>query len=171
MTDDAVVLYKLYNKDELLDICEELQLPKFSMKDTSKTLVSMIEADFDENGIPPDDDCSDLLYNFIRDGGWADEEESDEVEEPEVEEEVKPVPEQPVEEVEMPDCFGWADERDKSCKICKVFDLCMTERIAIREQELPCFGLLYAVNDEQCMNCLEAGPCRLIVEKNIKVVK
>ena len=160
----TVILHKEYSKDELLQLCEQLDIPKFSMTDTSKALIDKINEDLDTNGVPTDEDCSDLLYNYLCDAGYIEGEEVDE--EPELEQviEVEPMLEN------LPDCYGFADDRDKACKICRVFAQCMEERTMIREQELPCFGKLFDANAEECGMCLEAGPCRLIVTESIKII-
>lgn len=155
-------LHSMYTKDELLTLCEELQVDKISMSDNTRKLVSKIIDNLNAEGVPEDDECSDLLYNFLIDSEFIDDPDAEEEEAQEEEPQL-------VEEITLPDCYGFADDRDKSCKICRVFTQCMNERIEIRQNELPCFGTLYDNTAEECKLCLEAGPCRTASLQTIKV--
>lgn len=162
---DYDAILKEFTKPELVKIANELEID-LPDKATSTRLIININADLTENGIPEEDDCSDLLEDFLWVAGFIADDEDDETEE-EVEEE--PVPEPVVEESALPDCYGCADERDPSCKRCKVFTGCMAERVSIRERELECFGKLFDINAQECGHCLEAGPCKIAL-RDVKVV-
>ena len=150
-------LYKEFSKDELLAVCNELDIDVNSRTTTRKLVAAAIE-DMESNGVPDDDDISDVLWQFVDMAGLLDEE----VEDTEIEEDDLTKTQIEIESGSVPDCFSWADRRDVACKRCAVVEACMSERVAVRESELPCFGRLYDRNDEQCNSCLEAGPCREI---------
>lgn len=155
---DMADLLQQFSKPELIDICNELSIQHKGK--TSRKLVVAILDDLDNKGLPDDDEMSDDLWEFCDVAGYFDDELEEEDEEPEEDEE------EPAEVTieNEPDCFSFADERDPACGRCSLFDLCMTERKTIRKTELKCFGIFYNRHDENCQNCLEAGPCRLIVE-------
>lgn len=163
MNDDIL---KEFTKPELQKIADELEIETGNI--SSKKLIQLINADLTENGIPEEDDCSQLLEDYLYVAGFIDAGEEATESEPEAVE-PEPQPEPILDEAELPDCYKCADERDPSCKRCKVFDACMRERIAIREHELPCFGKLFDINAEECSHCLEAGPCKIAL-RDVKVM-
>ena len=69
-------------------------------------------------------------------------------------------------DVELPDnlpqCWGYADEKDPACGKCLVFKPCTKLRIERRPQ---CFGQLFDKHAPECIACLEAPFCKIEVEK------
>lgn len=157
-------LYKDFTKPELIAICIELDV-SYNTTDTSRTLVGLILDNLDNEGLPDDDDMSDPLWDFVDMAGYNDEEAE------EVDEEVDEVEEDEeddndgagVIEGEEPHCFSFAYERDPACGKCPVYDACNAERIAIRTNDMQCFGIMYSPTDENCSTCIEAGPCRAVM--------
>lgn len=155
-------VYKEFSKPEIVKICEELDIV-VEPDDTKKVLVDVILEDLDENGVPEDDEMSELLWQFV-DYVYDDEED----EEPE---EIEETSEETPNRIELDvlaidhHCFRFYEKRDPACGKCPIATVCEEERIRVRTEELECFGKLYSASDEDCKNCLEAGPCRKIVER------
>jgi len=59
-------------------------------------------------------------------------------------------------EAEFPDCFGFKDTRDPSCRRCKVKDACEVRQLEIRPE---CFGVEWSEKDVECQACLVASQC------------
>jgi len=148
MVADAKTVYTQFQKRELISIVEEMGLD-IQLDTRASDIVAAIYRDIDENGVPDtDDDMSDLLLEFLVAAEYVDENGNVLVEQKEDDDD---------DEDSVPD-----DERDPSCKRCKVFNRCMKMRINARPD---CYGKLYEVRDEQCKVCLEALPCSIIVSK------
>lgn len=164
MADDYISsLAKEFRKRELCDICEELEL-EISISQHSLVIIEKIIADLDNNGIPEFDDCSELMQEFLISSGYTDEEgniipEDEDTDESEEEESIEEI-------LEEPDCFklSLADDRDPSCKRCRLLSQCMVNRIANRPG---CFGILWDKNNEECKVCLELYPCGVKFQSNI----
>lgn len=147
-------VYTQFKKGELLEIAKELDL-NLAVSVRSKEIVEAVFADFKENGLPEPDSVSDMLFEFLVSAEFIDENGnvlSDEQGE-----------EGAIDDADLPVCFSFADERDPSCKECRVLVLCGKERIKNRP---PCYGKLYLATDEQCKACIEALPCSQIVNQN-----
>ena len=149
-------LIQLFTLVELNSILDELDID-FNSTDTA-AMINAIIADLKRYEPPYADDCSDLLYDFLVESGYA-EEVTDVIDDGGVVNE-----EIDVEEVESPDCYSYADKRDPACKRCKLFDGCALARVTVRETELHCFGKKFDVRNEDCISCLEAGYCRSAFE-------
>lgn len=148
---------KEFTKREIVKIVRELGMkPDRSIR--SAQLITTITDDLLENGIPEPQDMSDELFEFLLTIEWINDD-GDIIYEEEGgadEEDKEPVVD--LDEVDLPACFGFADSRDPACKRCKVFDLCMKERLSVRPE---CFGLLFDENHPECQACLEANFCRV----------
>lgn len=129
-----------FTKTELLEISKELKLDHRS-GDLAKDILDDILEDLDDNGIPDETKCSDLMLEFLIAAEYVDEEDADEE----------------VEEIKLPECFGFQDSRDPACAKCRVQDKCIVERTANRPE---CFGLLFSQSAEECKVCLEAAYCK-----------
>lgn len=151
MSDNHTDLHELFKHDELLSMCAELNIGVYSASNTALELVNIIIKDLDDNGVPAEDDCSDLLADFILDAGYEDDDEE--------------VGDDNVEVIEHPHCFGFADKRDPACKRCPLMALCMATRLRARDSELPCYGLEYEPTAPECSSCMERGACRQLVIK------
>lgn len=161
-------LHRYYTKEELISLAELFGLDTGG---NTRELVGRILSDLQANGVPDEDDecVDDLVYNFLCDAGYYDcgdaegevETGIEELMEEEESEEVDYVekPEEEEETIEPPDCYGFADERDKACRACKIMSACMKYRKQVRA-ELPCYGIMFDGHSEECKACLEAGPCR-----------
>lgn len=62
----------------------------------------------------------------------------------------------------LPECWGYADDKDPACGKCIVMKQCMKLRISRRPQ---CFGELFSVHAPECIACLEAKFCKIEVER------
>jgi len=153
-----VLLHKEFRKSELFDIADELDLDvEEGLR--SLELSDLLVEDIETNGVPEPEECSDLMFEFLVVAGFVDED-GEIIEYVEEEEETEEINYE-----EMPECFSLADDRDPACNRCKVFEICMKERIANRPK---CFGRLYSPNAEECKNCLEALYCKPITEQKEK---
>lgn len=143
-----------YSIDELLQIASELGLKKpTTKKGLSVRLVGgTILGDLQDNGVPDPDDraaCSDLMYDFLVNTGFVEEEEDEQSEE---------IVEEPI---KKPECFSLADDRDPSCRKCKVLEMCKVKRIQSRPK---CFGVLWDPNEVECKVCIEFNFCKQALE-------
>jgi len=155
MVADAKTVYTQFQKRELISIAEELNI-EISVNTRASEIVDVIYSDINANGVSDtDDELSDLLSEFLVAAEYIDENGNVLVEQKEEDEDEVP-------DDKLPKCFTLADERDPSCKRCRVLDRCMKARIDARPT---CYGKLYSVTDEQCKVCLEALPCSIIVSK------
>lgn len=149
-------IVKRFGKSGLLSVADELGL---SVKSSVNAidLVDMIDEDLEVNGVPEDmtEIAEDLAFvlGYIDEDGNVIEGEDDDAEDELGSEEV-------IEE-DLPDCFGYADDKDPACKKCKIFSLCMTERIELRP---PCFGNMYDGSSPECDNCIEKLDCKEAME-------
>lgn len=185
-------LMQEFEKLELVAVAEELELV---VQDGQSTL-SIIEAirkSLREEGIPAEEDCSDLLDDFLFVAGYIDEAGNIVDEDPEggelgnVVDSARIVSEDKLvvhtemgdgvverethfivdgKEVPKPQCYGFAEERDPACKRCRVMEYCKKERLASRPA---CFGKLFSATDENCADCLEAASCKIVTLDQIKV--
>lgn len=151
---DNSEIVKRFGKKTLLGMCEELGVEVRSSV-RAADLVDIIDDDLDENGVPEEmsEELEDLAFVL----GYIDEDgnliEPDDTEGEKEQEEVI--------DGELPDCYGYADGQDPACKKCKIFDLCMAERIALRPA---CFGTMYDNNSPECHGCIEAMECKRHME-------
>lgn len=155
-----------FRKDELISLCQELGI-EFELHEMSRDIVKKLISDLDVNGIPDPYECSELMFNFMFNLGYIDEEGNvleDKEAQPNEVENVKP--EEP--KVKYPPCWGHEDERDPACRRCKVQQICREYTQSIRPV---CFGKLFDSSSEDCKNCLVAGLCRLAYAENVKVIK
>jgi len=132
-----------FSKPELLEVAKELDLESKST-DQARNIIRNIISDLDKQGIPDEEECSDLMYEFLVAAEFI------EVEEEEEPDEVEPI--------KLPECFGFEDNKDPACGKCRVKDQCIKERTANRPE---CFGLLFSKNAEECRVCLEASFCAI----------
>ena len=167
-------LMEQYSKDEVIDLCGELDL---TVADSTRfpDVVKLLLAELDENGVPENADCSELMSDFIyvaeyvdEDGELVDiEEEAEEEKVVEVEEDnriPKIVPDNPSIELDidrLPECFGFHDARDPACRKCKIKVSCQDERTKTRPD---CFGTLYDKNNIQCKQCIERTFCKEVLD-------
>jgi hypothetical protein len=138
---------------------------------TSKGLCEKISSILDK-GIPELDEVSDVVFDFLEAGGWIDEEgnvleinlaKTKQDEEEESYEINEKEPDEPVVvEDKLPQCYGFEDGRDPSCKRCKVKDTCMILRVANRPK---CFGKLYSEHEPECQVCIEMAACSEVMQK------
>lgn len=141
-------IVKRFGKSNLINVAEELGIEVGSSVRAVK-LVEIIEDDLYTNGVPEDmsevlEDLAFVLGFIDEDGNLIDDEDDEE------EEEV-------IEEGDLPGCWGYADDRDPACNKCKIYDMCMKERIALRP---PCFGKMYDSHSPECECCIEALDCK-----------
>jgi len=61
-----------------------------------------------------------------------------------------------IEERTMPDCYGFRDDKDPSCKRCKVKEECLARQAETRPT---CFGTMYSADSEECARCIDASQC------------
>lgn len=159
-----------FSKEELLELSKELVLDVDSHF-TSYELAHEIDSDLQVNGVPPEEECSELLDTFLFTYGYITEDGAVVDEWPELT--VFDKPKEPADEEESAyiikndvivigeetfpkyGCFSMAEQRDPACRKCKIQEVCMAERIRVRP---PCFGDYLATNEE-CKVCIEALPC------------
>lgn len=150
---DALALAKDFHKKEIISIAEELNVAIDPTQPTVN-LIHAVSENLESEGVPEMAECSDTLVEFLvaagfmKDDGSIPGEASVDVSLPD----------------EMPPCFSYAHPRDPACNRCRVFDLCMTERIKRRP---PCFGK-YSVHAEECKACLESFDCKLLASQPTK---
>jgi hypothetical protein len=153
-------LYTQFNKAELVQVAEELDLDIDPQRMSNRQISKKILGDLDDNGVPEADDCSELLNELLYAAEYIDEQgellEEVDTETEEIEEEPEVVEEQELPE-ELPVCFSFADERDPACNRCKVKPACLEARIINRP---PCFGKHYDENAVECQGCMEAINCK-----------
>lgn len=153
---DSKTLCKQFDKDEIFQIAKELGL-EVQAVDRAIVVMEMVLTDIEENGIPETEECSDLMFEFLVNAEYVDEEGNVLGEEAEAQE-----AEKIEEETAKPKCYSFADNRDPACKRCKLLDSCMKVRITNRP---PCFGLLFDRNDAECIACLESPFCKIEFER------
>lgn len=56
-----------------------------------------------------------------------------------------------------PDCYGFADDKDPSCKRCVLYLYCAAHRIANLK---PCYAILWENGHPECTKCLDATFCK-----------
>lgn len=189
--------YNHFNKEEMVKLAQELGI-QASLTQTVVELARNIHGNLITEGIPAEEDCSELLDEYLftlgyidEDGAvidpypvltfgdeWKDANEDTGVEIITAEEDTSDVALSVVEDGDSiivdgkkytkPDCFTRAEERDPACRKCPVFKLCLEQRIKLRP---PCFGKLYQANHEECKACLERLPCSTVVsQKQLRVL-
>lgn len=144
-----------FSKKELLDIAKELDID-VDFNITSKSIITEIVTDLNDAGVPAEEDCSNLLENFLEVTGFVDVEETDEVDTVEVVEveQVKEVVEIDVTKLQ---CFSFHADRDPACRKCKVAEQCKIKKLSI----LPdCYGKLFNEYNDECKLCIENVACR-----------
>lgn len=166
-------LMEQYSKDEIIDLCGELDL---TVADSTRfqDVIKLFISELDENGVPENEDCSELMSDFLYVAEYVDEngelvelddDEEEEVEEVEDESRVpKIVPDNPAIELDidrLPECFGFHDTRDPACRKCKIKVSCQDERVKTRPD---CFGTLYHKNNIQCKQCIERTFCKEVLD-------
>lgn len=139
-------------KRDLLDVVAELGLGEIEMTTRYADIVDTVIKDLDTNGVPEWGDCSKLLRKFLMTANITDSAgELIEAESP-----TEEVAELSSEEIEYPDCYGFADELDPACNKCKVMKTCLE----IHEQtKPPCYGKEYLNTATECAECLENVKC------------
>lgn len=159
-------LVRDFSKQEVLEIAEEVLEEEVSSKISKLNIVGQVLDDIDDRGIPDLDECSDLVYEFLVAAEYVEGDDTDDVpeggdeekEELETEEEEG---ESGVEDDDLPECYGFADNRDPACKKCRIKSDCMKVRLASRPE---CYGLLYEDNVGECDICIEALSCKKEME-------
>jgi len=152
---DVATLYKEFNKSEIIEIANELDL-KTKVTQSAKIMTNMILGDLNDEGVP--EECSELMDEFLYvaeyiddEGNLLEEEEDEQIEDVSTQvEEAKEVDQTP------PDCFTFADERDPACKKCKLVRECVLARVDNRPL---CFGQFFDDTAEECKVCIEAPLC------------
>jgi hypothetical protein len=159
-------LYRNFDKQELLSIADQLKIP-VKGNPTSKGLCEYMSGVLDK-GVPELGEVSDATFDFLVAGGWIDEDgnvldvnlanaevdDDDEEETYEIHEKESDV--LVAEEIKLPQCYGLEDDRDPSCRRCKVKDACKVLRIANRPK---CFGLMHDGKEPECQVCIEEASC------------
>lgn len=141
-----------FTKAEIISIAEEFGLQP-DKEDRTLAIIGSIFDDLAANGVPDTSgDTTGLVDPFLivaevfdDDGNQIDYIEQDE-------EEVE------AEQIEQPECYGLGDDRDASCRRCKLLEICTQVRIQNRP---PCFGQYFDASTEDCKICLEASFCKL----------
>lgn len=164
MPDVMKELYQQFSKSELSSIAEELELD-IDVQLNSRKIIDAVLKDIEENGLPELDTCSELLGEFLvaaelydADGNVVEKQQAITVE-------AKPVAAtKPVEQetVNVPQCYGFEDDKDPSCQICKLQAICKQTRMDNRPA---CFGKLFSEHDENCKACIEYNFCRIETAK------
>lgn len=164
----VIELVKLYNKEEVLQLVQELDLGLDESLPSMK-LVELMVADLTEFGLPEEEMTSELMEDFLIDAGFVDED-GNVLERQVAKTEEKPqsaptitIPVEGIDVNKVP-CFGFADVRAPECNRCKLFDPCTSRRLAVRAT-MACFGKMFDIDSEECRGCLEAGPCRIECQK------
>lgn len=152
----ARTVHRVFRKHELQQVAEELGLT-VGRKNTRQLVLEIIN-DLEDRGLPDVKEASDELFEFMLNIEFIDENgnilEVVETEKPEVPEPVNH------KWTTKPECYSLADIRDPACKRCILIDECLEQRVLARP---PCYGKMYSVTSEECMACIEAGPCREVL--------
>jgi len=146
-------VHRLFKKSELQEIAQELDIDIGRLN--TRQLVLAIVNDIEDQGIPDTDDCSELLFEFLLNVDFIDED--GEILEEQKPEQV-PVLLEEGESVENPECFSFAEIRDPACKRCTIYDRCLEARERARPA---CFGKSYSAQSEECRACIEANACSI----------
>jgi hypothetical protein len=164
-----IKLYTRFDKTELLTVAEQLHI-SISGNPSSKGICEKLTNTLD-NGVPDiAEEVSDVVFDFLEAGGWIDangnilakadvDDEDEEENAYEIHEKESDVIVD--EEVKLPQCYGMEDDRDPSCKRCKVKEPCKVLRIANRPK---CFGLMHDGREPECQVCIEEAACSPISE-------
>jgi len=140
-----------FGKRDLLDVVGELGIANVEITTRYSEIVSTIVKDCNDNGVPEWGDCSKMLRKFLITAKITDKNgELIEASTGEAGEEAE------VGDIEYPDCYGLADERDPACGRCKVMKTCMEKH---KEALPPCFGKDYSANAPECEVCIEKTKC------------
>jgi hypothetical protein len=145
-------LYRQFEKQELLDVAEQLEIPSDG---SAKVLTQRILDDIKASGVPEANECSDLVFEFLVAAEIIDEDGNTIEKEEKEEEETDTLPDN------LPECYTFADRRDPACQRCRVVKVCEEQRISNRPE---CFGLLHSDVAEECKVCIEAPQCSVIVK-------
>ena len=140
-----------FSKEELAELYEDF-IGEPAPDITKYNMIHSIIDNIDAEGVPVADDCTDPMLDFLYVAGFTDE---DGNLLPEAKEGVQD--DVADEQTQVPDCFGFADERDPACKKCTIFKECMRERVDVRPE---CFAQLFDDTSEECKACLEYGACK-----------
>jgi len=149
-----------FGKQVLIEVAAELGLAIDPTLHIWK-LAEQIVGDLNENGVPMDEEVSDSLFDFLVYACFIQEDGSliefiDDGSEPfsELDDEQAGVKEEPELPTELPECFGWGEDRgyDENCDRCPIIDLCIVERDK-NIADMTCFGVLYDAKDAHCMEC------------------
>ena len=152
----ARTVHRIFRKQELQLVAEELGL-SVGRKNTRQLVLEIVN-NLEKIGIPDASKASDELFEFLLNIDFIDEEGNI----LDIEEEDKPeitIPEEK-EWTTKPECYSLADIRDPACKRCILIDECLVKRVESRPL---CYGKLFVETSEECMRCIEAGPCREVV--------
>jgi hypothetical protein len=145
-----------FTKDEILELYDDFIGGPAPEGQTKYELIHSIIDDIEANGVPVEDDCTDMMLDFLYVTGYVDEDGN-----------LLPEPKEGDEESSdgvsemthggVPDCYGFADDRDPACKKCTIFEGCMRERVDVRPE---CFAQLFDDTSEECSACLEYAACK-----------
>ena len=145
-----------FGKVEVLEICQEMEISIDSNWHVYD-LVKAIFSDIESNGVPVQEDVSDLLWEFLVFCSYYDDDGrviDPPHDAPDPIAEVSKLVEKP------PQCLGWGEpEYNPNCRICKLKDLC----VAQREKQfatVSCFGHLYNPDNPQCQECTVFRTCK-----------
>ena len=141
-----------FTKEEIVELHEDF-IGEPAPNITKYNMIHSIIDNIDAEGVPVADDCTDLMLDFLYVAGFTDEEgnllpEAKEGDEQDVLED---------EQIQVPDCFGFADDKDPACKKCTIFKRCMSERVDSRPE---CYTQLFDDTSEECKACLEYAACK-----------
>jgi len=157
-------LLRDFSKEELIAIANEMaiSLPK-GVGTMARGIIQIVYRDIEANGVPDatdEEEVSELLFDFLLAAEYVDEDgnvlEDDETEDEEGGNDEEELPEG------LPECFGYAESKDPACRKCQIFDNCHKER---KETRPECFGILFKLQDEECLSCIEANDCQKTKEK------
>lgn len=156
---DSDVLTNIQNeltKQDIFTVISELGITEPDLTTRYSQLVDIVVKDCNDNGVPEWGDCSKLLRKFLITAKITDI--NGELITAET---LEASPEESKTDVEYPECFGLADDKDPACLRCKVLEECKKSRL---ESLPPCFGKSYSETAPECRICMEKNLCKEKVE-------
>jgi len=151
-------LMRQFTKKELLELAEDLEV-EVTEAQSSKSIIKILIADLDENGIPAEEDSSQLMDDFLVTAELIDVEDYEEEET--VTTTVVTTDSEDGAEA-RPQCFSFYSDKDPACKRCKISKSCSEIRLQILPE---CYGKSFDKHSEECKVCIENITCRELVNK------
>lgn len=143
-------ILKDYDKQKIVDLCEELQL-NIDISTSKRELVNVLIyaiRKLDLNTLEKEEYKEHKKFLYL----YSDSDKAYDKAQKKIVESGR----------RFPPCFGFADENDPSCKKCTEYDECLEIRI----KTLPeCFGILYDEKADECKICVEWSQCKKILER------